>query len=282
MAGATQVTGYWNEFTVRLTGETRQIPADIEEWLGRLMLLYGVPFHYLVPEEDMLPPESIRFFYLDPGWLKCLLEGACSVGRSNRADDLVDQHLRNHFLDLAAKKAKKLRADKEGTLNWPLTGFLLRSRVVEGWQGLEMNGVGVDAQGNRLVLEPLRIDRLNPEIMLCIFNGKVIDIEFTQPPEDMHFGAAAKDETYQKKQLRKLPSGDSFGPTKAISVPIRHHHNSQREHNRVVNVHKLATEMKDALTQANALDATTPALFTSAEFGVQMVESPGKASFRVG
>lgn len=137
MAAATEVTGYWKEFTVHLTGETRQIPADIEESLGRLMLLYGVPFHYLVPEEDMLPPESIRFFYLDPGWLKCLLEGACSVGRSSRADDLVDQHLRNHFLDLAAKKAKKLRADKEGTLNWRSPDFYCGHvlwRVGRGWR----------------------------------------------------------------------------------------------------------------------------------------------------
>ena len=78
----------------------------------------------------MLPPESIRFFYLDPGWIKCLLEGACSVGRTSTVDDLVDQHLRNRFLDHAGKKAKELRAGKQGKLNWPLTGFLLRSRVV--------------------------------------------------------------------------------------------------------------------------------------------------------
>ena len=54
----------------------------------------------------MLPPESIRFFYLDPGWMKCLLEGACSVGRTSTVDDLVDQHLRNHFLNHAGKKAE--------------------------------------------------------------------------------------------------------------------------------------------------------------------------------
>ena len=49
--GATPSTQNWfqKEFTLRLTGEIRQIPADIEDWLGRLLLLYGVPFHYLVP-----------------------------------------------------------------------------------------------------------------------------------------------------------------------------------------------------------------------------------------
>jgi hypothetical protein len=34
----------------------------LNNWLARLKLLYGVPFNYLVPDEGMLPPESIRFF----------------------------------------------------------------------------------------------------------------------------------------------------------------------------------------------------------------------------
>ena len=28
-------------FTLRLTGKTPEIPADAEDWLGRLLLLYG-------------------------------------------------------------------------------------------------------------------------------------------------------------------------------------------------------------------------------------------------
>src|SRR4029078_6223704 len=50
--------------------------------------------------------------------------------------------------------------------NWPLTGFLLRSPAVEGWQGLEMRA-WTDS-GATQPLAPLRIDRLAPEIMLCI------------------------------------------------------------------------------------------------------------------
>jgi len=270
--------------TLRLTRETPQIPADVEDWLGRLLLLYGVPFHYLAPEEDMLPPESIRFFYLDPGWMKCLLEGACSVGRTSTVDDLVDQELRNHFLNYAGKKAKELRAGKkEGQLNWPLTGFLLRSRLVEGWQGLEMKAAGVDGAGNRLEsLEPLRIDRLNPEIMLCIFNGKVTEIEVAQPPEDLHFGATASGaNTYQKLQLRKLfPSSEAANDideklVPATAVPMR---SGDR---RVVDIRELANRMDTALNRVKAIDGSARGPFTSAEFAVQMVESPAKAIFTV-
>jgi hypothetical protein len=292
--GATPPTSFQKEFknefdraeqTLRLTGGTRQIPADIEDWLGRLLLLYGVPFHYLVPEEDMLPPEWIRFFYLDPGWMKCLLEGACSVGRTSTVDDLVDQDLRDHFLDHAGKKAKELRAGRQGGLNWPLTGFLLRSRVVEGWQGLEMKASGVDGQGKPLdPIEALRIDRLNPEIMLCIFNGKVTEIEITQPPEDMHFGASASGaNAYQKGRLRKLfpagAAGDSITDQPSVSVadvPMR-----KGDVQRVVDIQALANQMQIALNTVKAIDGTAQGPFTSAEFAVQMVESPGKAIFTV-
>jgi hypothetical protein len=214
---------YKKELELALTGATWEMPQDIGEWLGRLLLLYGVPFNYLVPEEAMLPPESIRFFYLDPGWMKCLLEGACSVGKSSSMDELFDQKLRNRFLDLAGKKAMEVRAGKRGELNWPLTGFLLRSDLVEGWQGLEMKASGVDGQGNRIAtLQALRIDRLAPDIMLCIFNGKVTEIEVKQPPEGLHFGAAfSGDNAYAKYHLRKLtPAAEAGGKSINNSVSI--------------------------------------------------------------
>lgn len=266
-----------------LTGDTLRIPEDIGEWLGRVMLLYGVPFNYLVPDEAMLPPESIRFFYLDPGWLKCLLEGACSVGRSCTIDTVLDEHLRNNFLSLAAENAKEIRARKKGTLNWPLTGFLLRSLIVEGWQGLEMKASGVDANGIPIdPLEPLRIDRLSPDIMICIFNGKVTGIEIKQPPEGLHFGASyAGNNAYQKISLRKLypaqEAGDQIPKSDVTEtdVPMR------QDIERVIDIHRLAGYMKDKLNRVEAIDGTKEGPFTSAEFGVQMVESPGKAIFTV-
>jgi hypothetical protein len=269
------------KFDFLLTGDTLRIPEDIGQWLGRALLLYGVPFNYLVPDETMLPPESIRFFSLDPGWLKCLLEGACSVGRNGTIDAVLDEHLRNHFLTLAGEKAKEVRDDQKGRLHWPLTGFLLRSLIVEGWQGLEMKATGIDASGNPIdPLEPLRIDRLGPDIMICIFNGKVTRIEIKQPPEGLHFGASfAQDNAYQKISLRKLFPLDEAGDqidgseVKETEIPMR------PDVDRVIDIQALAATMKDKLNKVKAIDVTPNGAFTSAEFGVQMVESPGKAIF---
>lgn len=38
----------------------------LSQWLGNLAVLKGLPFGYLVPDQAMLPAESIRFFVLDP------------------------------------------------------------------------------------------------------------------------------------------------------------------------------------------------------------------------
>ncbi len=139
--------------------EAKDVPQDVYAWLGRLVLLYGVPFHYLVPEEEMLPVESLRFFYLDPIWIQCLVQGACSVGNTDAGDTLIDQAMNSQVQPnltpdqktsdtgkAAAGVRDRLREQYEGIpaptqsqeLAWPLTGFLLRSSVVAGWRGLEI------------------------------------------------------------------------------------------------------------------------------------------------
>ncbi|MGE0683356.1 MAG: hypothetical protein AB7P69_20955 [Candidatus Binatia bacterium] len=143
-----------------LTSSKPDIPEEVTSWLGRLVLLYGVPFQYLMPEEDMLPRESLRFFFLDPIWMQCLVQGACSIGSNGYGDRIIDSAM-NAWVQpnqpdektqasLANKKAAGVRdrlrkqyedvplPAKDAWLDWPLTGFLLRSAVVEGWRGLEV------------------------------------------------------------------------------------------------------------------------------------------------
>lgn len=59
-------------------------------WLSRLRLLEGVPFQYIVPSEEMLPNESIRFFHMDRNWLDALVDGALSTGIYDSRGSLSD------------------------------------------------------------------------------------------------------------------------------------------------------------------------------------------------
>jgi hypothetical protein len=281
------------------------IPATVQNWLGQAMLLYGVPFSYLVPDGEMLPAESIRFFYLNPEWINCLLQGACSVGRSSATDELADQLLRAQFFEVSEKLASELRSsakqaadsrrvgtEDKGTpaptqlsdweettdpiLQWPLSGFLLSSAAVESWIGLEAKATGVDSTGK--VLDPLqilRMDRLAPDILLCIYNGKVTEIEVKQPPEAIHFGAASKAAGgHEKTGLRKIEGDEeTMGgmiEDRTVDVPT--------SEQRVVDVAELATKIKRELKDNGQIDDGD--LFTSSEFAVEMIESPAKVTFK--
>jgi hypothetical protein len=266
------------------------IPENVSQWLARLILLYRAPFTNLVADERMLPPDSMAFFYLDPGWLTCFLQGACSVGRSSAGDELVDQNLRNNFLKLALEGVKDVRGGKvtkkdgnvhtEAPPDWQqLTGFLMRSPIVEGWQGLEMQAWEDSGEGATHLLVPYRIDRLAPDIMLCIFKGKVQRIEIKQPPEGMHFGASFDGKEYRRIGLRQLNQsgtvspGDEIDKTTETSIPLR-----PGPAKRVVKVSTLAKRLRKNLDTSKARQSGE---FTSAEFGVEMVDSPGRAVFDV-
>jgi len=271
-------------------------PITVQNWLGQTMLLYGVPFHYLVPDEKMLPAESIRFFYINPDWIECLLQGACSLGRSNKNDGLADQLLRVRFFEVSQRQALKLRSDakqaaerrregragadqgaaearepasEDGTpeLHWPLSGYLLRSAVVETWIGLEGTAIGVDSIGKTLnPLQILRMDRLAPDVLLCIYNGKVTNIEIKQPPEAVHFGAqTAKTadpnvESHTKSGLRALPHTKPKG--NSLEVPMRAL--------RVVDITGLVNAIKEKVGKVE---------LSSADFAFEMIESPACVKF---
>jgi len=149
-----------NKLAVTLKSANPEIPETVSSWLGRLVLLYGVPFNYLIPDGKMLPEESLRFFFLDPIWMQALVQGACSIGSNGYGDRVIDTAM-NEWMQpnqpkgknqasFANKKAAGVRDQlrrqyediplppEDACLDWPLTGFLLRSAVVEGWRGLEL------------------------------------------------------------------------------------------------------------------------------------------------
>src|SRR6476661_3533823 len=129
------------------------MPAEMRNWLVRLRLLEGVPFANLVADTELLPEESIRWFYLDRRWTDALVQGALSVGTVN-SDDRT--HLAAQYpavrdeLDHEERQVRR-PADAERLTGdgGPISGFLLRSQAVSGWPALHVRAFNVDpAQGD--------------------------------------------------------------------------------------------------------------------------------------
>lgn len=191
------------------------IPDEILSSLAEWALLYEVPFPYMAVREEMLPPESIRFFYLDRNYIFALLDGAMSPGRSFSIDyrhdiEIIDEVLGQAFTEsrnirpkLQGKAVQKMNASIN-TEEEVITGFLLRSVLVEGFRGLEFKAYGEDEE---TPLRALRLETLGPEVLLGLYAGEITRLEIAQPPEGLHFGFTHKQSGGFEKRLRSLEDG---------------------------------------------------------------------------
>jgi hypothetical protein len=258
-----------NEITDLQSNEP--IPLALTKWLSKLNLLYGVPFEYLVPDEIMLPKESIRFFHMDENWVNNLLDGALSIGRiiSNdvKHDNAVGFKLRQETLKEVPRIRQRLlnKPLEDQPVNGLRTGFLLRSVIVEGWPGLEVKAYS-DIKEDANILPILRMERLAKDVLMCIFDGEFHKLELTEPAETMHFGADLDNGKFTKL-LRGLGVNHvGLGvemPDVIVDVPIKD------TDSRTLDVIKMVENMKAALQKKGELGQ----YLSSAEFAVEMIES---------
>jgi hypothetical protein len=244
------------------------IPADMLEWLTQLRLLYGIPFNYLVPRADLLPRESIRFFYIDRNWTDRLVDGALSVGKIATREYAHHQALNPAVIAELDKHERLLRhVLREGSDTTPpetvytgdITGFLLRSSVVSRYPGMEIkaypqfedNGDPVDLspifEGNPSAvaqLRTLRIERLAPNVLICLFAGIPKLIRLEEPREGIQFGVDGDTRSRTSNVEVKLRNikGDNAGrtiPGETVDIPFRNRGKG------VVNIAQLAKDIGD-------------------------------------
>ncbi|WP_225896548.1 hypothetical protein [Amazonocrinis nigriterrae] len=248
-----------------------EMPEAIDDWFSKLELLQGVPFNYLVPDERLLPTESIRFFWVDSFWVDCLQDGAFSVGRVTAAESEQD------------KKIRSLPASKTLSQEQPLiTGLILRSQVVSGWPNLLIDGYDavVDSEdfvapSEAQLLELLRMEKLAKDVLICLFKGEVKTVDIHLQPEAMHFGLDIKNEaTNEFWQILRNANGEEMDgdPNPLVAVdPIPWSHQEKG----VIDIKALVEEMKKKKDELNLGDDP----FTSAQFALQMIEGVQKVRF---
>jgi hypothetical protein len=180
------------------TAPPAPMPPYMESFLAHLRLLVGVPFPYLVPDARLLPPESIRFFYLDRSWVDRLVDGALAVGKVGTREqahhhqagpplqqtlDLSERMVRPLQRRLAGFQEAKAAVEADRQPAQVVTGLLLRSGLVSGWPHLE-----VRALAGTTPLRTLRLERLAPAVLLALFEGLPTRVELEEPHHGVQFG----------------------------------------------------------------------------------------------
>jgi hypothetical protein len=274
------------------------VPADIVRAMARLRLLEGVPFGYLVADADLIPAETIRYFYLDRNSTDALVQGALSVGTVNSADraQLAELHaiVRNE-VDKAErlvrmKDADAPKVDAQGRpigAGGPITGFVLRSRLVSGWPGMHVRAYATDTHPDKHTVPEmdtspdrvrlLRMERLAPAVLLVLFDGVPQVVHLEEPRSGIQFGVRLDAVTDKTKQTAVLTVRDVTHPNdgplqlggKDRTVPVPFRSGSPG----VINMKKLNQSLL-AIPQTNM----GPTI-DSAEFAMQMLRFPLRQVF---
>lgn len=194
-------------------------PPDILTFLAKLRMLEGVPFNNLVPDTELLPNESIRFFYLDRAWTDALVQGALSVATTNTIERAQLEQLYPQIEGEVDDAERQYRAPGgepvlRGTAG-VVTGFLLRSAAVAGWPGLHVRAYKNEPaatdkeivdEGHASRIKLLRLERLSPAVMLALFDGipKVLHVE--EPRQGIQFGVNLETDERNGRTTATVPA----------------------------------------------------------------------------
>ncbi|PZS26727.1 MAG: hypothetical protein DLM58_20250 [Pseudonocardiales bacterium] len=276
------------------------VPAEIVRAMARLRLLEGVPFSYLVPDAELIPTETIRFFYLDRNATDALVQGALSVGTVNAADraqlaelyDVVRNETDRAERLVRMKDSDAPAVDAQGRpigAGGPISGFVLRSRLVSGWPGLHVRAYSTDTlPDDRTIPEMdtsqdrvrlLRMERLAPAVLFVLFDGVPAVVHLEEPRSGIQFGVRLDDVADPRQQSAVITVRDVQDPNKGpikvgnpprpkkIPVPFRNGSPG------VINMAKLNRDLVD-FTADHMGDKVD-----SAEFAMQMLRFPLRQVF---
>lgn len=219
----------------------RVVPEELRNYLARLRLLEGLPFCYLAADAELLPRESIRFFYLDRAWTDALVQGALSVGTVNSADRVQLESLYTRVREEVDEEERRVRLPGgEGVQQGPagtVSGFLLRSRAVSGWPGLHVRayrqelGEADDAaipESDPRRIKLLRMERLAPAVLLVLFDGVPAVVHIEEPRQGIQFGVRLTPTNAPNKFQAGVRARDALtaldvdpNPSVFVAVPFR-------------------------------------------------------------
>jgi len=269
------------------------LPPYMESFLAHIRLLVGVPFEYLIPDDRLLPPESIRFFYIDRSWTDRLVDGALAVGqigsresahyraRATGLHQLLDQGERmvrslQRKVDFDRAKAA---SDADRRAADVVTGFILRSSAVKNWPHMDVRAYdrtiaepyhAADAGVAAHQLKTLRIELLASSVMIALFEREPQMVILEEPHHGVQFGIRRVGQTLtvplRDGRGSQIRVGDNSVP---VTVPMRSRHAG------VVRVKAL----RDALQAARVAHPAAVNQTGSGAFAISVLDPPWRQHF---
>lgn len=160
------------------------MPERLRAFLDDIRVLRRIPLSYLVPDPDLLPPESIRFFHVNQNWIDRVIDGVFS----NTNVGTVDFHYSLTTLQLVRAAIDPAPSG--------MTGILIRSELVRRWPKMIVRAFGSTVAGvdDESTVQVLRAEAISRDIFIALFKGHPKRIHIREPFEGVRFGVETKDD----------------------------------------------------------------------------------------
>ncbi|MEU6554294.1 hypothetical protein ABZ915_29075 [Streptomyces sp. NPDC046915] len=221
----------------------------VRAWLDRLVVLEMIPFEHLVPDPRMLPEESIRFFHVDAGWIRALVDGALSIGVGHALDQDLNELAR-------------------GIQDAPVCGVLVHSDLVEGWPKTVYT-----AFRSNTPVEPVRVTHYGTHVQMMLYPGAIDTFTIAEPPQGLHFGFGDLG-TIELRKISGPDIGQAMGEFPENPGDDRFSRFLRRNGHDVLNITGEGDALLPALNQAHG-----GVELSSAQFTLQMIKAPQLQTF---
>jgi hypothetical protein len=219
------------------------ISERLRDWLVGLRLLRNVPLSYLVPDARLLPPESIRFFYLDQNWVERVIDGvfaAASAGTIASSFHVAMLQLVRNDLDTTLIA----RASEQASTSWspaegPTTGMLIRSELARRWPDMIVTA-HAGLTPDTAVVPVLRAEPISRDVFIAIFAGEPKLVQVREPHVGVRFGVEPKFEgpsVPPYKVDQRTATGENLDDEDIVEIPLR------AGGDRVIRVEELANRL---------------------------------------
>jgi hypothetical protein len=183
-----------NHIVQNTQAQTQAMPESVKDQFVSWSKLSGIPYQYLVPDPQLLPTESLRYFHIDINWINAFLCGAFSIGHTVPAD------LRLYLNEI-------LLADST-----VYQGFLLNSFAVSGWPDYDVDACLIGKvtlmkdKKKTVTKEEVALPakalvyrkNISTDIEMVVYNQKFDELTFHLHHSKVHSGFLYESSNYQK------------------------------------------------------------------------------------
>ena len=223
------------------------VPVRLMDYLVGLRLLRGLPLSYLVPDIALLPPESIRFFNVDRGWIDRVIDGVLSLANTGSVDFMALPALLGVVRGQLDDALLEIVRDTVDPPNWDqtkgaVTGMLVRSELTRRWPALIVQPFG-EIDGTK-PMATLRHEPISRDLYIALFAGRPKRIEITEPFTGTRFGVEPNNPLNSQPPYHVDGRGTDGGSGSLPDVPIRFRGVTGAETSlRVLNIANLAVKI---------------------------------------